>query len=121
MKCSFRWCCLLLWSTSLFAQGPTPPADLEDAALRTWLRINWYVGEHQSLGYSGARRQLFGYVDNYGGQVTCVSSGFRQAGGFVTFPDPMNTEHTIPQSFFNSNEPMRADLHHLFPTHKDVN
>ncbi|MGB0177819.1 MAG: endonuclease, partial [Owenweeksia sp.] len=27
-----------------------------------------------------------------------------------------NCEHTFPQGFFNQNEPMRSDIHHLFPT-----
>ena len=27
-----------------------------------------------------------------------------------------NTEHTFPQGFFSSAEPMKSDLHHLFPT-----
>jgi len=27
---------------------------------------------------------------------------------------PFNCEHTVPQSWFNKNEPMRGDLHHLF-------
>ena len=25
----------------------------------------------------------------------------------------LNCEHTIPQSFFNENEPMKSDLHHI--------
>ena len=33
----------------------------------------------------------------------------------------MNTEHTWPQSFFNKKEPMRSDIHHLFPTKTRAN
>ncbi len=30
--------------------------------------------------------------------------------------DGINCEHTWPQGFFNKQEPMRSDMHHLFPT-----
>lgn len=30
--------------------------------------------------------------------------------------DFINCEHTWPQSFFSKSEPMRSDIHHLFPT-----
>ena len=33
----------------------------------------------------------------------------------------MNAEHTWPQSFFDEREPMRSDLHHLFPTESEAN
>lgn len=35
--------------------------------------------------------------------------------------DSMNVEHIWPQSFFNKNLPMRADLHHLRPTFSKPN
>jgi endonuclease I len=55
------------------------------------------------------------------GRVHGVCSGFSQPAADVTFLDPINAEHTVPQSWFGSAEPMRSDIHHLFPTHKDVN
>ena len=55
------------------------------------------------------------------GRVYGVYSGFSQPAADVTFLDPINAEHTVPQSWFGSAEPMRSDIHHLFPTHKDVN
>src|SRR5690606_6906717 len=36
-------------------------------------------------------------------------------------PDPINCEHTVPQSFFNEAEPMKSDIHHLFPTYSNWN
>ncbi|NNJ55332.1 MAG: T9SS type A sorting domain-containing protein [Bacteroidia bacterium] len=76
---------------------------------------------YTNLGYSGARDKMYGDIDNVGGKITCVYTG-RQA----TFntraganSNSFNCEHTWPQSKFNSNEPERADIHHLFPT--DVN
>jgi hypothetical protein len=64
---------------------------------------------------------MYGYIDNNGGQIYCVYTGFYQAASVTSFPNPINTEHTIPQSFFGSLEPMKSDIHHLFPTHMDAN
>jgi len=64
---------------------------------------------------------MFWEIDNEGGMVTCVYSGFEQPAQNASFLDPINTEHTIPQSWFESQEPMRSDIHHLFPTHGEVN
>jgi hypothetical protein len=110
----------------LFAQPPAPPTNLSGQDLRTWLKTNWFDGKlvnnGNGLGYDEARRQMYGYIyieaDN---KVTCVYTGFKDDGGFITFPNPINTEHTIPQSFFNNAEPMVCDIHHLFPTHKTPN
>lgn len=35
--------------------------------------------------------------------------------------DSVNREHTIPQSIFNSNAPMKSDIFHLYPTDGYVN
>ncbi len=87
-------------------------------ALKTIISANY-----KNLGYTGARDAMYASIDNDGGKVTCVYTG-RQA----TFntrsganSNSFNTEHTWPQSLFNSNEPERADIHHLFPTDVDAN
>lgn len=81
-----------------------------------------------NAGYSIARDSMFMSYDNLkvngGGAssntIECVYTG-RQAVGYTDRTDcqnnySFNTEHTFPQNFFNSLEPMRADLYHLFPT-----
>ena len=113
----------LLFLSPLFAQT-YPPANLEGQALRTWLKQNWYDGQHNQLGYSNARRAMYAYIENEGDTITCVYSGFFQLnpyGNEITYPNPINTEHTVPQSFFSSSEPMQSDIHHLFPTYGDWN
>jgi hypothetical protein len=111
----------LLFSQNLFSQSE-PPSDLTGSTLRTWLKTNWYNGYYNQLGYDNAREQMYGYVDRKpDGQIYCVYSQFHQASEYVTYPDPINAEHTIPQSWFSQNEPMRGDLFHLYPTHQDVN
>lgn len=86
-----------------------------------------------SLGYNIARDNMFMSIDNErtNGQgatqntLECVYTG-RQAVGYVDRTDcqnsfSFNTEHTFPQGIFGSLEPMKSDLHHLFPTDNDAN
>lgn len=102
--------------------APAPPAGLVGEPLRSWLRANWYNGRHATLGYDDARRAMYGRIDvQDDGRVRGVYSGFSQPAAEVTFLDPINAEHTVPQSWFGAAEPMRSDIHHLFPTHKEVN
>lgn len=101
----------------LFSQ--TPPPGLTGQGLRDWLKVNYYDGQHTTLGYSTARGYMYGYIDNTNNQLTCVYGGFQVSwnyGNTGTNPAPLNCEHTVPQSFFGSAEPMRSDIHHLFPT-----
>lgn len=114
--------CLIIGSTSLQAQ--TPPSNLTDSALRTWLKDNLFTGKHTTLSYSDARERMFGFIDNQSGKIYCVYSGYEKsvpAGSFITYPAPVNTEHTVPQSFFDGDLPMRSDIHHLFPTFENWN
>ena len=111
----------VLFSIGLYAQDPPPPDGLSGNDLRVWLKANWYDSWHSSLGYNSARQEMYSDIDNEGGKVYCVYTGFNQDAQFTTFLDPINAEHTIPQSFFNSNEPMKSDIHHLYPTHMNVN
>lgn len=81
-----------------------------------------------SAGYNVARDSMFMSYDNEkvnGGGATvntleCVYTG-RQAVGYTDRTDcqtnfSFNTEHTFPQNFFASAEPMKSDLFHLYPT-----
>jgi endonuclease I len=89
--------------------------DLKDE-LKTILAAGY-----SNQGYSGARDKMYGDIDNVAGKVTCVYTGreatFNTRSGANS--SSFNCEHTWPQSKFNSNEPEKADIHHLFPT--DVN
>lgn len=76
-----------------------------------------------SLGYNGARDEMYGDLDNYSGKVTCAYTGrvatFNSRSGANS--NSFNCEHTWPQSKFCSSESsfMKADIHHLYAT--DVN
>ncbi len=106
------------------ASAQTPSADLKGKKLRDWLRVNYHDSGYLNLYYSKARRQLYNYIDNKGDKLTCVYSGYQKAwdyGGSGTNPTPINCEHTVPQSFFDGEEPMKSDLHHLFPAYMSWN
>jgi len=114
--------CLTFLSNNVNAQ--IPPDNLSGEELRTWLKQNWYDGEHNELGYSEARRKMYGFIDNHNDTITCVYSGFTRLndyGNQITFPSPINTEHTVPQSLFSQAEPMRSDIHAIFPTYINWN
>ena len=82
----------------------------------------------RALGYSGtnsARTMMFSAVDlNEQGKVECIYTGTtidepRESAGAVL--QGFNTELSWPQSQFNQQEPIRGDLHHLFPSDEGAN
>ncbi len=112
----------ILLNTSLIFSQTEPPSNLSGVDLRNWLKTNWYDGHHTTLGYDNAREQMYGYIDKASdGQVYCVYTGFHQTASFTTYLNPINCEHSIPQSWFGSSDPMVSDIFHLYPTHQDVN
>ena len=110
----------VLWTSLAIAQ-PEPPSNLFQEELRVWLKENWHEGYHDGLGYNQARMQMYGYIDNEDGMIECVYTGFTQEGGYVTYPNPINAEHLVPQSFFGSAEPMKSDIYILKPCHGNAN
>ncbi|GGH75394.1 hypothetical protein GCM10011318_22360 [Phaeocystidibacter marisrubri] len=99
-----------------------PTENLNEEALKSALNT-LLAQNYSSLSYDGARDQMYGSIDNVGGDVECVYTG-----RVATFNDRpganannFNCEHTFPQGFFNSAQPMRSDIHHLYPTDAAVN
>lgn len=93
-------------------------ADLQDDELEDYLRrLN---KNSRSLGYSKARTVMYSSLDNRDGWLTCVYTGLRFPAGNRPGNGPggktMNCEHTWPQGSFDKAEPMRSDIHHLYPT-----
>ena len=98
------------------------------AQFRANLIATTYTGKYMSLGYDGARRKMYGVCDNQSNTVTCVYGGYvashpaNSTATSITIPGGIiNAEHTVPQSFFSQVEPLRGDMHHLFPTVDDWN
>jgi endonuclease I len=100
-----------------FTQG------LIDEQLKTALN-NFTSQGYVSLGYDNARNKMFETVDDYGGDtIECVYTGtkIKAVNRTEAQNQGFDTEHTYPQSFFNSAEPMRSDIYHLYPTLSSAN
>lgn len=92
------------------------------AALR--LKIQGDYKPTQSLSYKQARNQMFGFVDNVDGEVTCVYTGRKLRTRVIPSHTNMNCEHTWPQSKFEGSQyaqRMKTDLHHLYITDSTTN
>ncbi len=110
--------------------------NLSGQALKQALNTRLAQG-YNSLGYNAGRLLMFGTVDNWQvngrepgrttNKVECVYTGRTienypvNTGTLNNAPYSMNTEHTWPQSQGSDVEPMRSDLHHLFPSDGSIN
>lgn len=101
-----------------FTQG------LIDEPLKTALRTFTTTG-YITLGYNTARDHMYGTIDHYESPDTleCVYTGRR---AYVktraqATNQGFNCEHTYPQGFFNSADPMVSDIFHLYPTDDAAN
>lgn len=100
--------------------------DKKEEALKSVIDSILAAG-YDTLGYVIARDTMFMWIDNrrtngQGATQNTLESCYTGslAVGYTDRTDcqnnyGFNTEHTFPQSFFNQWEPMRSDLHHLFP------
>ena len=81
-----------------------------------------------TLGYTNCRDVMYSEIDiKEGNQLTGVYSGYTitldlsQDPSSNAYEQGINCEHTFPQSMGSSSEPMKSDMHHLFPTKSNVN
>lgn len=87
---------------------------------RSFLTKNY--AEHEVLGYKQARLEMYGFIynDPLTNAVTCIYTGRKLDCPYMTNVTDCNTElnceHVVPQSFFDGQEPMKSDLHHLYPS-----
>lgn len=85
-----------------------------------------YYKSTANLGYDAGRDTLYGKIDNIGGYLTCVYSGYSiymqpgQDPSTWAYSNDINCEHTWPQSL-GAVGIAQGDLHHLYPTEVDVN
>lgn len=107
------------------AGEPTVFPELSGPLLRDALLTEY--APDRTLGYGPARDVLFAYEVRTDGALEGVYTGFA-----VALPPGadeskaadelgINTEHVWPQSYGARDEPLRSDLHHLFPARKTVN
>ena len=135
--------------TGCTAPPPPPPPDIAECQLETYAPQTLFPSlEGQDLidaliaaykpaksnmpgDYGVARDFMYAQIDNQGGVVEGVYSGFTVTGvpqdiataRGVAQGGGLNAEHTWPQSLgVGDDEPgARTDLHHLFPARSQVN
>ncbi len=90
--------------------------------------INSSYQANSTLGYNNARDVMYSEIDlKPGNQLTGVYSGYTitldlsQDPSTNAYDQGINCEHTWPQSLGAGSEPMKSDMHHLFPTKSNVN
>ena len=111
--------------TEAHAQYEAVFPALDGPALIQALQNNY--SPDQVLPFGNSRDTLFSRVDAHNDSLTCVYTGYTiyldptQDPTVAAFSKGINTEHTYPQAFGASQEPARADMHHLYPTREDVN
>jgi endonuclease I len=104
--------------------------DLREEALKD--ELSSLISGHTNLGYNVARDKMFMSIDNWktngrGSSVNKLESIYKAdvITNYTSRSDAQNqgwnTEHTYPQSMFNSADPMKSDLHHLFPADGGAN
>ena len=108
----------------LFSESIFPGEFGED--LKTMIVNNYKTST--TLGYNSARDIMYSEIDiKPGNQLTGVYSGYTitldlsQDPSTNAYNQGINCEHTWPQSLGSSSEPMKSDMHHLFPTKSNVN
>lgn len=87
------------------------------------------ISSHTSLGYSNVTGTgVFAKTDvDENGKILDIYSNSTSysasdlSGNYKKEGDCYNREHVIPQSLFSEKEPMKSDVHHLFPSDGYVN
>lgn len=125
-------CFSLLFLGNIWAQTDSIAPTLNDSTLIVYLRTNYYPSSPKN--YDTARDSMYATLEvDETDSVTCVYSGLRAMADGTRTPDfeliadgdtttlSFNTEHSWPQSFYDNAEPMRGDIHHLFPSWSSPN
>jgi len=107
-----------------YAQTDSISPGKSDSLLIVELRTNYYPSSPKN--YNAARDSMYNWLDvDATDSLTCVYSGLRAKRDGTRTPangaQEFNTEHSWPQSFYDEAEPMRGDIHHLFPTWSSPN
>ena len=109
-----------------FSYSEVIGAGLYGDQLFDYLNDNYQASN--TLGYNNARDIMYSMIDiKDGNQLTGVYSGYTitldlsQDPSTNAYEQGINCEHTWPQSLGAGSEPMKSDMHHLFPTKSNVN
>lgn len=87
-----------------------------------------YYKSSPYLGYDAMRDTMYGKIDNIGDYLTCVYTGYSiymqpgQDPSSWAYAHGIDCEHSWPQSMGADDGTQPGyDMHHMFPTDKDVN
>ena len=83
--------------------------------------MNLYDDLFTDLGYNSAREQMYSFTDEVNGKIYCIYTDFEMDSEVTTYPNPINAEHIVPQSFYGAESPMKSDIHNIRPSHQSVN
>ncbi len=110
-----------LFTFTLYAQTELIAPTLTDSDLIEYLQNNYTATSPKN--YNSARDAMYSSIDNQNGNIIGIYTGFTVTASSrgEAFSKGINTEHTWPQSFYDKDEPMRGDIHHLFPTRIEAN
>ncbi|MFT5766078.1 MAG: hypothetical protein ACI8X3_003516, partial [Saprospiraceae bacterium] len=115
---------LVLITSFSFAQEIIEPCKFGQPLI-TALQVT-YTPDNP-LGYGPARDILYSEIDNNGLELSGIYTNFTvtldpNADPSVSaFDGGINAEHVYPQSLGAGDEPMRSDLHNIFPSKVEVN
>ncbi|WP_412069520.1 endonuclease I family protein [Rubrivirga sp. IMCC43871] len=106
-----------------FDDGPTPGAASDPAALLA--AVDRDFSPDRTLGYARARDVLYAHENDAGGVCGLYTGWCIRLGpgdeSQAAMAAGMNAEHVWPQSMGARAEPLKSDLHHLFPEREGVN
>ena len=117
---------LTLWVGAFNTSYYTAARGMKGAELKTALADIIYTTN--SVGYDGLKnaykttdKTSDGYIWDMYSNITHYTPGSAFASSYSKEGDGYNREHMIPQSIFNSETPMYADLYHVYPTDAKIN
>ncbi len=116
---------LTLWVGAFDTSYYSAAKGKKGEALKTALAGIIYTTK--SVGYSGLKAAYettdnkAGYIWDMYSNITHYPVGSAFASSYSKEGDGYNREHTIPQSIFNEDLPMKADLYHVYPTDAKIN
>lgn len=117
---------LAAFCASLNMTAQTVPTPVQQAATNLKAALHQLIKVHESLGYDNLNT-YYPYTDaDANGKVWDMYSNegyaFNQfSGTYSKEGDGWNKEHTVPQSWFDEQNPMKCDLFQVYPTDGYVN
>jgi len=118
LRLTFIICILSFFHVQALAQYPE---TIHNEDLRSWLKTNLYDNSFNDLGYNTAREEMYSFTDEVNGKIYCIYTDFQMDSEVTTYPNPINAEHIVPQSFYSGVSPMKSDIHNIRPSHQSVN